>query len=81
MEGYKWPYFDSYVPGLGMNDKDKKIVKRGIQRQYFPNEQGNFNMDELKKRHKGIKKIEHQYMDRVKSASSPARKGYKTGVR
>lgn len=30
LEGYKWPYYDSYVPGLGMNDKDKKIVRRGI---------------------------------------------------
>ena len=38
-------------------------------------------MDELKKRKKGIKKIEHQYMDRVKSASSPTRKSYKTGVK
>lgn len=81
LEGYKWPYYDSYVPGLGMNDKDKKIVRRGIQRQYFPNEQGNFNIDELKKRRKGIKKIEHQYIDRVKSASSPTRKSYKTGIR
>lgn len=76
MEGYKWPYYDSYVPNLGMNDRDKKIVKRGIQRQYFPNDAGNFNMDELKKRKVGIKKIEHQYIDRVKSAHSPARKGY-----
>ena len=81
MEGYKWPYYDSYVPGLGMNDKDKKIVRRGIQRQYFPNDNGNFNMDELKKRKKGIKKIEQKYMDRVKSASSPTRKSYKTGVK
>ena len=30
LEGYKWPYYDSYVPGLGMNDKDKRIVRRGI---------------------------------------------------
>ena len=64
-----------------MNDRDKKIVKRGIQRQYFPNDAGNFNMDELKKRKVGIKKIEHQYIDRVKSAHSPARKGYQTGVK
>ena len=74
-EAYKWPYFDSYVPGLGMNDKDKRIVKRGIQRQYFPNDQGNFNMKELHKRKHGIKKIEHQYKERIKSASSPTRKG------
>ena len=74
-EGYKWPYYDSYVPNLGMNDKDKKIVRRGIQRQYFPNDQGNFNMGELKKRRKGIKNIEHQYVERIKSASSPTRKG------
>ena len=30
VEGYKWPYYDSYVPNLGMNQKDKKIVRRGI---------------------------------------------------
>lgn len=73
LESYKWPYYDSYVPGLGMNDKDKKIVRRGIQRQYFPNEEGNFNVKELVKRKKGIKKIEHQYIERVKSAFSPER--------
>ena len=73
-DAYKWPYYDSYVPGLGMNDKDKRIVRRGIQRQYFPNDQGNFNMDELHKRKKGIKNIEHQYMERIKSASSPSRR-------
>ena len=56
-----------------MNDKDKKIVRRGIQRQYFPNEEGNFNVKELVKRKKGIKKIEHQYIDRIKSAMSPSR--------
>ena len=32
VEGYKWPYYDSYVPNLGMNDKDKKIVRKGIQK-------------------------------------------------
>lgn len=42
-----------------MNDKDKRVVKRGIQRQYFPNDHGNFNMKELHKRRKGIKNIEH----------------------
>ena len=47
LEGYKWPYYDSYVPGLGMNDLDKKIVRRGIQRQYFPNDAGNFNIKDL----------------------------------
>ena len=30
LEGYKWPYYDSYVPNLGMKDVDKKIVRRGI---------------------------------------------------
>ena len=74
-EGYKWPYYDSYAPGLGMDDKDRKIVRRGIQRQYFPNEHGNFNIKDLNKRKKGIKKIEHQYIDRIKSASSPDRRG------
>ena len=46
-DAHKWPYFDSYVPNLGMNDKDRKVIKRGIQRQYFPNERGDFNIDEL----------------------------------
>ena len=31
-------------------------------------------MVELKKRRKGIKNIEHQYVERIKSASSPSRK-------
>ena len=31
-DGYKWPYYDSYVPGLAMKGLDKKIVRRGIQR-------------------------------------------------
>ena len=57
-----------------MKDIDKRIVRRGIQRQYFPNEQGNFNMQELRKRKKGIKNIEHQYVERIKSATSPSRK-------
>ena len=65
-QDYKWPYYDSYVPGLGMNDKDKRVVKKGIQRQYFPNEQGNFNFKEMKSRKKAIKQIEHQYIDRIK---------------
>ena len=64
-----------------MKDNDKKIVKRGIQRQYFPNDAGNFNMVDLKKRKVGMKKIEHQYIDRIKSASSPTRKSYTTGVK
>ena len=80
IEGYKWPYYDSYVPGLGMNVIDKKVVRKGIQRQYFPNERGNFNVHDLKRRRKGIKKIEHQYMDRIKSASSPLRTQHKTGL-
>ena len=29
-EGYKWPYYDSYAPGLGMNTQDKKIVRKGL---------------------------------------------------
>ena len=74
LEGYKWPYYDSYVPNLGMKDLDKKIVRRGIQRQYFPNDAGNFNEKDLKRRKQGIKKIEHQYIDRIKSASSPRRR-------
>ena len=74
LEGYKWPYYDSYVPNLGMKDKDKKIVRRGIQRQYFPNDERKFNEDDMKKRKVGIKKIEHQYIERIKSASSPTRK-------
>lgn len=57
-----------------MKDVDRKIVRRGIQRQYFPNDLGNFNMQELKKRKKGIKNIEHQYIERIKSATSPLRK-------
>ena len=28
--GYKWPYYDSYAPGLGMNKEDKRIVRRGV---------------------------------------------------
>ena len=51
-----------------MNVIDKKVVRKGIQRQYFPNEKGNFNLWDLKKRQKGIKNIEHQYIDRIKSA-------------
>ena len=35
---YKWPYYDSYVPGLNMNEADRKIVRLGIKRQYYPNE-------------------------------------------
>ena len=31
-------------------------------------------MQELRKRKKGIKNIEHQYVERIKSASSPTRK-------
>lgn len=56
-----------------MKDKDRKIVRKGIQRQYFPNDAGNFNMQELRKRKKGIKNIEHQYAERIKSATSPFR--------
>lgn len=49
-EGYKWPYHDSYVPGLGMNNKDKRVVRKGIQKQYFPNEHCTFNPKDLKQR-------------------------------
>ncbi len=38
-------------------------------------------MIDLKKRKVGIKKIEHQYIDRIKSAKSPTRKSYTTGVK
>ena len=30
-EGCKWPYYDSYAPGLEMNTKDKRVVRRGLQ--------------------------------------------------
>ena len=56
--GYKWPYYDSYAPGLGMNKEDKRIVRRGVIQQYFPNDKGNFNNRELRHRSKGIKDIE-----------------------
>ena len=68
-ENYKWPYYDSYTPNVGMNTQDKKIVRSGIQKQYFPNEQGTFNVTELKNRKKGIKKIEDQYAERVKTGT------------
>ncbi len=38
-------------------------------------------MVDLKKRKQGIKKIEHQYIDRIKSADKPTRKSYTTGVK
>lgn len=78
-EAYKWPYYDSYVPNLGMKEKDKRIVRRGIQKQYFPNEQGRFDLKDLRNRQKGIRNIEHQYIDRIKSAASPARRGRYAG--
>ena len=56
--GYKWPYYDSYAPGLGMNKEDKRIVRKGVIQQYFPNQKGNFNNKELKYRTRGIKDIE-----------------------
>lgn len=28
--GYHWPYYDSYVPGLGMDKHDKRIVRKGV---------------------------------------------------
>ena len=65
--GYKWPYYDSYAPGLGMNKEDKKIVRKGVIQQYYPNEKGNFNNRELRYRSKGIKDIEQQYIARIKT--------------
>ena len=57
-----------------MNNKEKVIVKKGIQRQYFPNQEGNFNYKNLKKRVTGIKDIEKTYIERVKHGrdQSPA---------
>ena len=55
------------MPNLGMNDVDKKVVRRAIQRQYYPNEQCNFNILDLKKRNQGIKSIENQYIERIKT--------------
>lgn len=48
-------------------------MKRGLQKQYFPNEQGNFAYHDLKGRKKGIKNIEDAYIDRVKSAKEGMR--------
>ena len=48
-----------------MTNEDKRIVKKGIKRQYFPNDQGLFNVKDLKKRKKGIKDIEDQYLERI----------------
>ena len=31
-DGYKWPYYDSYMPKLGMNDVDLKVVRHGMKR-------------------------------------------------
>lgn len=43
-DDYKWPYYDSYMPNLEMSKDDKKVVRRGIKLQYFPNANGNFNL-------------------------------------
>ena len=52
-----------------MTNEDKRIVKKGIKRQYFPNDQGLFNVKDLKKRKKGIKDIEDQYLERIQTAA------------
>ena len=31
-DGYKWPYYDSYVPNLPMKKKDRPIVRDSIQK-------------------------------------------------
>jgi len=50
-----------------MNKEDKRIVRKGVVRQYFPNDKGNFNQRELRFRSKGIKDIEQQYINRIKT--------------
>ena len=50
-----------------MNKEDKRIVRKGVVRQYFPNDKGNFNNRELRFRSKGIKDIEQQYINRIKT--------------
>ena len=52
-----------------MNRQDRKVVRKGIMKQYFPNQQGNFNMKEMKSRKTGIQSIEKQYIDRMKFAA------------
>ena len=66
-EGYKWPYHDSYAPDLSMNRKDVRVVRKAIQRQYYPKNEGSscFNLKDLKLRKKGIKSIERQYVDKM----------------
>ena len=41
-----------------MDHKDKRIVRKGLKQQYYPNMAGGFNIKELKGRQKGIKNIE-----------------------
>ena len=50
-----------------MNKEDKRIVRKGVVRQYFPNDKGHFNQRELRFRSKGIKDIEQQYINRIKT--------------
>ena len=46
--GYKWPYHDSYVPNIEMNKKDLRVVRKAVQRQYFPkNENSKFRINDL----------------------------------
>ena len=64
-DGSKWPYYDSYAPDLQMDHKDKRIVRKGLKQQYYPNMAGGFNFKELKGRQKGIKNIEKQFINRL----------------
>ena len=48
MEGYKWPYYDSYAPNVAMHKPDEQIVKKSISKQYYPSETGNFTLKNLK---------------------------------
>ena len=56
-----------------MKKKDRPIVRDSIQKQYFPNVEGNFNYRNLKKRKGGIRNIEETYIERVKSAKANKR--------
>ena len=63
-----------------MTNVDKVIVSKGIKRQYFPNDQGIFNVKDLKRRKKGIRDIETQYKERIKTASVNHRNGQTLAV-
>jgi len=64
-DGFKWPYHDSYAPGLSVDQQDRVIIRQGLKKQYFPNEKGVFLKKDLKNRQKGIKEIEKQYVEKV----------------